>query len=56
MYLVTYKLLIGGYGVEKYEMLDEAKERVKELYSNRCSDVFLSKEIPIKITVNIDFE
>lgn len=55
MYLVTVKAVIGGYSVKKFEALDEAKDFVKELYSNGHRDVTLSQEIPMKVTVNVEF-
>ncbi|MFC3883768.1 hypothetical protein ACFOU2_09750 [Bacillus songklensis] len=56
MYLVTFKApLFGGFSVQKFETLDEAKDLVKELYRNGHHDVILSQEIPMKVTVNVEF-
>jgi len=55
MYLVAAKNnLFGGYSINKYETLDEAKDVVKELYKNGYKEVHLSQEIPLKITVSVE--
>jgi hypothetical protein len=55
MYIVTYKVLFGGNCVKKFETLDEAKDLVKELYSHGYREITLSKEIPMKVTVSVEF-
>jgi hypothetical protein len=56
MYLVTYRKRFGGFGfsVCKVETLGEAKELASSLM-NQGNEVFVSQEIPMKVTVSVDF-
>ncbi|MED4399834.1 hypothetical protein [Metabacillus fastidiosus] len=55
MYIVNAKNSSGGFIMNKFEHLDEAKELVKKLYEEGHRDVFLSQEIPMKVKVTIEF-
>jgi len=56
MYIVNVrKMPFGGYETKKFEMLDEAQELVRELFAAGYQDVILSQEIPMKVTVSVEF-
>lgn len=55
MYLVTFRSTFGGFSVQKFETLDEAKELITTLYGKGYQDVMLSQEIPMKVTVSVEF-
>ncbi|WNF31694.1 hypothetical protein RI196_10275 [Aeribacillus composti] len=50
-YFVIFKGSFGGCTFKKFETLDEAKESVKELYEIGCREVYMSQEVPMKVTV-----
>lgn len=53
MYIVICKGLTTN--VRKFEYLDEAQEFVKELTQAGFRDVSLSKEIPFKLNIDVEF-
>lgn len=55
MYLVHYKAGFAGYGLCKFETLGEAGEFVAKLASEGISEFYVSKEIPMKIKVEVEF-
>jgi hypothetical protein len=56
MYIVTFRnSLLAAYGINKFETIGEAKEFVGELYRSGHREVYLSQEIPMKVTVNVEF-
>ncbi|MEK4150010.1 hypothetical protein NST02_23485 [Robertmurraya sp. FSL W8-0741] len=56
MYLVNVRnSMFGGFTIHKFETLDDAQDYVKELYKSGNREVYLSQEIPMKITVSVEF-
>lgn len=56
MYIVNVmKVMFGGFEMKRFETLEEAQECVKQLYVAGHREVYLSQEIPMKITVNVEF-
>jgi hypothetical protein len=57
MYLVNYRKPFSGLGfnVCKVDTLGEAKELAADLV-NKGNEVVVSQEIPMKITVSVDFK
>lgn len=54
MYFVIYQALLGK-GVESFENLLDAQERVQELVEKGCMKVHVAQEIPLKVTVKVEF-
>lgn len=54
MYLVIFKTFMG-YSVRKFETLDKAKQVVEMLCKAGTKEVTLSQEIPMKVTVSVEF-
>jgi hypothetical protein len=54
MYFVHFKAPIG-YSLCQFETLGEAKECVKELTSRGIHEVYVSQQIPMKVTVSVEF-
>jgi hypothetical protein len=54
MYLITYRKRFSGFGfnVCKVDTLGEAQELATSLI-NQGNEVFLSQEIPMKVTVTV---
>lgn len=53
MYIVVYQGLMTS--VKKFEYLDEAQEFVKELVREGYKGILLSKEIPFKLNIDVEF-
>jgi hypothetical protein len=54
MYFVIYAGVLGT-GVESFEYLLDAQERVQELVEKGCMQVHVAQEIPLKVTVKVEF-
>jgi hypothetical protein len=54
MYFVQYRVAIG-YTLCKFETLQEAKEMVESLALQGIREIYVSKEIEMKLTVNVEF-
>ncbi|MEC1714727.1 hypothetical protein [Schinkia azotoformans] len=54
MYFVI-KMAMIGVSLEKYENLNDAQDRIKELYEKGFREVYLSQEIPMKVKVTVEF-
>lgn len=55
MYLVHYGNSIVGYKLCKVESLYEAKELATHFMNKGYREVYVSQEIPMKVTVNVEF-
>ncbi|KIL74738.1 hypothetical protein [Bacillus badius] len=55
MYFVFVPSVWGGIAVEKFEYLDEAKDKVKELVEAGHRSVHVAQEIPMKLKVEVEF-
>ncbi|MBO1513237.1 hypothetical protein [Metabacillus bambusae] len=56
MYIVNVrKVMFGAFDLKRFETLDEAQEYIKGLYAAGHREVHLSQEIPMKVTVSVEF-
>ena len=55
MYIVIYKSTMSMPLISKFEYLSEAQEFVKELVQEGITDVTLSREIPFKLNIDVEF-
>lgn len=55
MYIVLYKHPKYSINVKKFEYLDEAQEFLKELVQEGITDITLSREIPFKLNIDVEF-
>ncbi|MGG3449911.1 hypothetical protein [Domibacillus aminovorans] len=54
MYFVIVPGGFGAYSIESFELLDEAKDRVKELIETVRRTAKMAQEIPMKIKVEVE--
>lgn len=56
MYIVNFKNPTGAIGVNKFEYLDEAQEFIEYLVQEGIMDFTLSREMHVKIRVEVEVE
>lgn len=56
MYIVNFKKQTGALGVDKFEYLDEALEFIEYLVQEGIMDFTLSREMHVKIRVEVEVE
>lgn len=54
MYIVVYKGYVNV-SFEKFECLDEAQEYIKRLAGEGITNISLSKEIPFRLKIDVEF-
>lgn len=54
MYIVVYKSYLNS-AFEQFEYLDEAQEFIKGLAGEGITDISLSKEIPFRLKIDVEF-